>query len=241
MNKQILPTAAVLALVSGGASAGVVTHTLTPVATVIQVAKQGNSEPTGTLGINLGVHGPISNTGGIGGPYSFNVTHSGELHFYVTDSGQVGDVYQVFLSATPGGNPVSVGDTSNEPVALGIAVHPPTLSSGEFSEAVTPGTYKYNVADVTMQYIGSPWPFGIFHTYTGANNPTADALCNCTLAGSVPANFSPSPHYAPFFVSATETYQAITTPAVPEPASLSILGSGLIAAGLLRRRRARKS
>jgi hypothetical protein len=250
MNKQLLPTAAVLALVSGAASANLVTTTVY-LTNSIYTAKQSNPEPLGTTGVQddghgntiAAAHGPIADTGGIGGPYSVTVVHPGTLTISVTDAGQVGDVYQVFLSASAGGAPVTVGYTSEAPVALGVAADPPAFSAGSWSEAATAGVYKFDVADVIMQYIGSPAPFGIYHTYTGPNNnPTTSARCveGCTHSGNVPSNFSPSPNYAPFFLSVKDSYQTNTTPAVPEPASLSIIGSGLIAAGLLRRRRRAK-
>ena len=101
----------------------------------------------------------------------------------------------------------------------------PTNSTGTFNVAVTAGTsYTLNFADVTMQYIGFQDPYGVY----------ADGH---TITGTVPTNFSPSG--AGFLAYFSQTYTSASP--TPEPATLSLLGTGLISAGLLRRRRAKKS
>jgi hypothetical protein len=97
--------------------------------------------------------------GGIGGPVSFTSPIGGTLLMTVNDLFLVGDVYQAFLDGT------SLGFTSFVPIGG------PTLSSGSFTASISPGSHTFNITDITLNFIGSPSPFG---------------------GGIVPSNFDPA-------------------------------------------------
>jgi hypothetical protein len=97
--------------------------------------------------------------GGIGGPVSFTSPINGIFQMTVTDIAFVGDVYQAFLDG------LSLGFTSFEPIGGS------TLSSGTFSAPISLGSHAFNITNITLNFIGSPSPFG---------------------GGIVPSNFSPA-------------------------------------------------
>ena len=222
MNKHLLPTAAVLALVTGNAT--VATANTATFGTTAPVSAKSVTAPSGTQGAFGGAVGAYKTTGGgvPGGLLTSLPTvtplYTETMTIHVVDCCVVGDVYQVFFGAT-GGPLTSLGDT------VPVPFNGPTVTTGTFNVAVTAGTsYTLNFADVTMQYIGFQDPYGV---YVGGH----------TTTGTVAPTFSPTG--AGFLASFSQTF----TPAspTPEPATLSLLGTGLISAGLLRRRRAKKS
>jgi hypothetical protein len=116
-----------------------------PIGTFDLIADASNPAAPGSFNpINLS---PVAG-GGIGGPVSFTSPISGILTMTVTDCCTVGDVYQAFLDG------VSLGFTSFEPIGGS------TLSSGTFSAPISLGSHAFDITDITINFIGSPSPFG---------------------------------------------------------------------------------
>ncbi len=139
MSKHLLPTAALLGLVSANANAATL-----PLATTV-TASTANPSPAGSSGL-----GPFGAVGGIGGPISFIAPSAGILTMTVADEpfSLVGDVFEAFV------NGVSLGFTSAVPL------FGPTPSSGTFTVAVPAGANTFDVNDQLLSYIGFPGPYG---------------------------------------------------------------------------------
>jgi PEP-CTERM motif len=138
MHKYLLPGAALMSLVSGGAGAA------TLIGTFSKLASTANPAPAGSTGL-----GPLGAVGGIGGPYTFTAPFTGTLVVKVQPSiGKFGgDVYQAFVD----GN--SLGFTPQVPLGMHLSV-------GTFTTPVSMGVNNFDVNDQLLSYIGSPPPFG---------------------------------------------------------------------------------
>jgi hypothetical protein len=138
MNKYLLPGAALMSLVSGGAGAAP-----TPIGTYAKSASTANPAPSGSTKL-----GPLGAVGGIGGPVGFTAPFTGTLIMKVEPNGEFhGDVYQAFVD----GN--SLGFTPEVPL-FGPA------SVGTFTTPVSAGPNNFDINDVILSYINSPPPFG---------------------------------------------------------------------------------
>jgi hypothetical protein len=162
MNKYLLPGAALMSLVSGGAGAAP-----TPIGTFSsRSASTANPAPAGSTG--LGPFNPIlspTGIGGVAGPVAFTAPFTGTLIMKVEPSvGKfAGDVYQAFV------NGASLGFTPQVPL------FGPNVSVGTFTTPVSAGPNNFDINDQLLSYIGQPPPFG-----NSASTVTA-----------VPASFSP--------------------------------------------------
>jgi hypothetical protein len=109
------------------------------------IASSGNLAPPGSVLYN----GSPAIWGGVGGPFGFGPTSDGILTMTVTDlDGAVGAVYQVFVDN------ISLGFTS------GVVLGGPTVSSGVFTVALTPGTHTFDINDQIISYVGQEDPYG---------------------------------------------------------------------------------
>ncbi len=144
MHKYLLPGAALMSLVSGGAGAA------TLIGTFSKNASTANPAPSGSTGLGRLCSAPA---GGIGGPYTFTAPFTGTLIVKVQPSvGKFGgDVYQAFVD----GN--SLGFTPQVPLSFWSSG---TLSVGTFTTPVSMGINNFDINDQILSYIGSPPPFG---------------------------------------------------------------------------------
>ena len=140
MNRYLLPGAALMSVISGGASAAP-----TPIGTFNETASAANPSPTGSTGL-----GPGGAVGGIGGPVSFTAPFAGTLIMTVAPTVEVfaGDVYQAFVEGT------SVGFTTKVPL-FGS-----NFTSGTFTTPVPQGSNTFNINDQLLSYIGFQAPNG---------------------------------------------------------------------------------
>jgi hypothetical protein len=140
MQKYLLPGAALMSLVSGGASAAP-----TPIGTFLKTASTMNPAPAGSTGL-----GPLGPVGGIGGPYTFTAPFTGALIVKVQPAvgSFAGNVFQAFVDSK------SLGFTPQVPL------FGPHLSAGTFTTLVSAGINDFDVNDQLLSYIGSPPPFG---------------------------------------------------------------------------------
>ena len=172
MHKYLLPGAALMSLVSGGAGAA------TLIGTFSKNASTANPAPAGSTG--LGTFNPLmfpTGAGGIGGPYIFTAPFTGTLVVKVQPSiGKFGgDVYQAFVD----GN--SLGFTPQVPLFGPDSV-------GTFTTPVSAGPNNFDINDQILSYIGAPPPFGsALSTVTTVPGSFSQGGVLITLAEELPA------------------------------------------------------
>ncbi len=179
MQKYLLPGAAVMSLVSGGASAAAV-----PIGTFTETASASCPAPTGSIWPS----DPPLRDGDVGGifnnseetscgPISFEILAGGTLVISAQPAVPLfaGDVYQVFVD----GN--SVGVTT--PVPLFGS----NFSAGTFTMPISAGTHNFNINDQLLSYIGFQAPYGPPATTVPAGfSPNSVAVTLTELPAAVP-------------------------------------------------------
>ena len=166
MHKYLLPGAALMSLVSGGAGAA------TLIGTFSKNASTANPAPTGSTGL-----GPLGAVGGIGGPYTFTAPFDGTLIVKVQPSvGKFGgDVYQAFID----GN--TLGFTPQVPLFGPDSV-------GTFATPVSAGVNNFDINDQILSYVGFPPPFGsAVSTVTTVPGSFSEGGVLITLSEELPA------------------------------------------------------
>ncbi len=152
MPKYFLPGAAVMSLISGGASAAAV-----PIGTFTETASASCPAPPGSIWPS----DPPLRDGDVGGIFNNSEeTSCGAITFEVPAGGTLvvsvqpavpvfaGDVYQAFID----GN--SVGITT--PVPLFGS----NFSAGTFTTPISAGTHNFDINDQLLSYIGFQAPYG---------------------------------------------------------------------------------
>ena len=209
MNKHLLPGAALMGLVSGGAGAATI-------GTFPVTASTANPAPAGSTGVNGGPLGPFNpigsptGIGGIGGPISFTAPFAGTLVMKVGPQvldempvGFTGEVYQAFVDGA------SLGLTSQGPL------FGPDFSTGTFTASIPAGTNTFDINDQLLSYIGQPPPYG----------------SDVSTVTQVPSSFSPGS----LMVTLDELPSAVPEPSTLALFGTWLLGLGF----LLRWRKAR--
>jgi len=233
---------ALLLVAAGMASATAISFTNNTTGTLFLADATTVSEPTtaglfahGTGGAVGGMCvGIFSNcpVGGVLGSGSatpdsltFTLTSAAALQIQLQDRFQVADVYDVILTGPGGATQIFQSTTVSFGGTTAQGCFNSTLAAGQGTSAnsclntttavLAPGSYSITVWDIVLSYIGDPSgdPFDPSHPLLTSKS------------GLDPASFAMDLTLIPQSISA-----------VPEPATLGMLGLGGIALGMFRRR-----
>lgn len=203
MNKHLLPGAALMGLVSGGAGAATI-GTFPVTASAACASPAGSVWPSAPPSRDGDVGGIFNNTAQTScGAVSFNAPFAGTLVMKVGPQvldgqpvGFTGEVYQAFVDGA------SLGLTSQLPL------FGPDFSTGTFTASIPAGTNTFDINNQLLSYIEQPPPYG----------------SDVSTVTTVPSSFSPG--------SLMVTLDELPA-AVPEPSSLALFGAWLLGLGLL--------